>query len=221
MEIRFTKLWIKEFLVWISELKELYFFVIVVLFGPIWACWYFEDERSILYIGLVLQLVGSLIAIYLLLKVREYFGLPALRTMFADWLKRHPRWRRPIEGKIGVASENGVALSVKPENWSRDDPTLEIAERIDRVVRNLEEIIVGQENLFFEVEKIKRESRIFYREVDHEVEKIKHGVHEERKKFHMGKWGVTFSGLVWILMGLVMTTLPSELSWMIKWLQSI
>ena len=141
--------------------------------------------------------------------------------MFSDWLKRHPRWRSPIEGEIGMASENAVALSVKPGNWLKDDPASGVAERLDRIVQNLEEIVAEQKNLFFEVEEIKRETRVFHRKVGYEVEKIKHGIQEERKKFHMGKWGVTFSGLVWILMGLVMTTLPAELSWMIKWLHSI
>jgi hypothetical protein len=115
--------------------------------------------------GYVLQLVGMIFAISGLLSIREHFGLPLLKDISVDWLKRFPLRKQSItiQAKTSFLTLTGMKASVNL--WTPDKPDNSIEDRIADIITNLDRLRDGQSNNTQAIDKL---------EHDHEKHKKSH-----------------------------------------------
>jgi len=175
-----------------------------------------HSEESIRIAGYGLQLIGMIFAIRGLLGIREHFGQPLLRGLFIKWIKRFPRWKR----KGFTADGNGLVAPVasmagRMEGWTPDDPEKLIEQRIEGIIRNQ---IIIQNRLrkhAISLDELKDSHEKHKNKVAEEQKNMKKQIQSNLESLHTNNLLTSLIGLLWLTVGITMSTLAPELS---KWL---
>lgn len=125
-----------RFITWLFESKQILTVAIPSIF--IFAFRNHLGQECIEFLGGIMQLVGTIFAIYSFVKVREYFLLPSLKNLFCAWVKRFPKWNKHVPKISGVLVIPSLTSSGNVSNWSMDDPNLPIEERVNNLIKNQE-----------------------------------------------------------------------------------
>ena len=207
--------WLKRFWNWLGEGKAVFIGLLVlvpVLFYP--DTWRSED--SIRIAGYLLQIAGMILAIIGLLNIRKHFGLEPLWQVLVDWLKRFPKWRRDL----GIVAEKGevdlVGFNSHFDAWAPDMPEQPIEKRIEEIVNNLEQLRAGQRehhSLLVTMRSNLEKHKIIVAE---ENEKTKMEIQEDLETLHTGGIITALAGLVWLTVGISMSTMDEELFLLIQ-----
>jgi len=208
-----TRSWGGRFLRWLAE-PRMFFVCITVIASALYICYAFPSEDTIRIIGCVLQLFGMAMAISGLLKVREYFNQPLLRTFFKSWINRFPKWSDPTVLMATAAHLKLSGSRVTIDTWSPDDKNKSIPSRIDCIVANLEGLRQDQGEFNDSINKINKDLVIQRQEIKNKTEKIEEDFNSNLESLHTGDLKPALIGLIWIALGIIMSTLPEELfSW--------
>ena len=123
---------------WIASAWIVWGTALVVMAALIMAFWPPIAWPRMYLIGLLLQLVGIGLGVPALTKTRKLFGLLSFSDSVREWLKRRPR--SPVivalTGTVGMTSVGSAKLSI----WSGMGPELEMAQRIDALIENVERL---------------------------------------------------------------------------------
>ncbi len=208
--------WGLAFWRWLTEGRAVFLclFVIVAAVSLSFSTWC--SESSIKWAGYVLQLLGMAFAIRGLLKVRSHFGQPLLRSLFIDWLKRFPRWNPDIGIGVGAVDFPLFATRARGEVWSPDDPNVPIEQRVEAIVRNLERIRQEQHEHADGIEGLRDGLERHKKTVEEQAEKLKKDIHLDLESLHTSDLITALVGLVWLVVGITMSTLAPEIhQWLI------
>ncbi len=182
-----------------------------ILFG--FVTWY--SEESIRVAGYVLQLIGMVFAIRGLLGIREHFGQPLLRQLVSKWVKRFPRWKKNVVIAAGTAHMTMSGMKARGEIWTPDDAEKPIEQRIDGIIRNLDRVREEQRGHAHSIEELKDSHEEHKKQVAEEQNNIKERIRSDLESLHTSDLITSLVGLVWLTVGITMSTLAPELS---KWL---
>jgi len=189
---------------------------IFVVLAPVllgFVAWH--SEESIRIAGYALQLVGMIFAIRGLLGVREHFGQPLLRHLFLKWIKRFPRWKRKVVIGAGTGLVSMAGMKARAEVWTPDNPEKTVEERIDSIIKNLDRIRDEQREHAQLIDKLKDSHEKHKKQVADESKKLKEDIQSDLESLHTSDLITSLVGLVWLTVGITMSTLAPELS---KWL---
>lgn len=189
------------------------FFVILaaVLLG--FVTWRSED--GIRVAGYGLQLMGMIFAVRGLLAVREHFGLPLLRHLLLRWVKRFPKWRRSVVTGAGTAHIAMTGMKARAEVWTPDDPEKPIEQRVDGIIRNLDRIRIEQSEHAQLIDELKDAHEEHKHKLAEDNRTMKEDILSDLESLHTNDIITSLVGLVWLTIGITMSTLAPELS---KWL---
>lgn len=93
MNSRFFE-WLGEIRWWLREqwIPAVGFFAIII---SVIFCYGFDVEpESRIYCGLILQIIGMLIALDVLEELRKRFKLGSIKEMIEEWFSRIPKWKK-------------------------------------------------------------------------------------------------------------------------------
>jgi len=174
-----------------------------------------QSESSIRSSGYLLQFIGMVFAIRGLLGIREHFGQPLLRKLLINWFKRFPKLKRNVV--VGVAAANIAIMSGKAraEVWNPDDPEKPLEERIEKIIRNVERIRCEQRTQSELIDKLEDSHEEHKKKITEQTKKMKEDIRSDFESLHTNDLITSLVGLVWILVGISMSTMAPELY---KWL---
>lgn len=186
------------------------FLVILAVLLQAFLAW--KSEPSIRVSGYVLQLLGMVFAIRGLLSVRKHFGQLELRVLFFHWLRQFPKWKRNTvigvaAGKIGL-----TGMKARVEVWASDDPQKSIEERIKAIVRNQDQIRSELRQHFNSIDYINDMLNEHKKETEKRDNELHDSLREELESLHTGDFLVTLTGLIWLTVGITLSTLSLEIS---------
>lgn len=200
--------WIKDFYCWVAEGKKVYvaIFVPICVFYP--AIWLSPDY--IRWSGWMLQLLGMLLAINGLLKVRSYFISETLYELFVNWLNRFPTGKGKTFTQTGNINLN---LRVKAQQglWSSDNVNLSIEERIERIIENINRIKEKQNKHANDIDDLKVSDEKIMKTVEEADKKVEESIESNLKSLHTDGFITSLAGLLWLTVGLTMSTMAQEL----------
>ncbi len=188
------------------------FFVIAVAMFFGFFIW--NSEASVRISGYVLQLIGMIFAIRGLLGVRKHFGQPLLRRLIINWFKRFPKWKRNVVIDAGSAHVTIAGMKARAEVWMTDNPNKPIEQRIDAIIKNIERIRVEQREQGNAIDILKESYEEHKKQVTEQNNKIKEDINSDLESLHTSDLITSLVGLVWLTVGITMSTLAPELS---KW----
>lgn len=211
------KLWIKSVWHWLAEGKLVFWCLLVIAAAIILGFVIWSSEVSIRSSGYVLQFIGMLFAIRGLLGIRAHFGQPLLRILFLNWLKRFPKWKRNVVIDVGAGHFRVAGLKASMEVWSPDDPNLPIEERVEKIINNLERIRIEQGAHAKLIDGLKDSHEEHKKKITEQTRKIEENIRTELESSHTSDLITSLVGLVWLTIGITMSTMSQELY---KWLYS-
>ncbi len=206
------KQWAVEFLRWLIEPKDIILSILIVAGVVYLGLFSLHSETSIRSAGYFLQLVGMILAIKGLLKIREYFGQPRLYSLASSWIKRFPKWKKNTvvhSGKIDMH----ISISGKASAgvWSPDDIDLPTEERIHRIIINLERMRENQYKQQSSIQKLEDSHEKHKKTSSEQIDKLEEGIRSDLESFHTDGLMESIIGLVWVTIGITLSTIAPEL----------
>ena len=208
--------WIIEIWRWIAEGKIIFMFLLVIFTAFALGFLTWRTEVSIRSAGYVLQFIGMIFAIRGLLGIREHFGQPLLREMFLNWLKRFPRWKRNVVPVFGHTKLGIRSMPARFGNWAPDNTDQPIEKRIERIVQNLEKIRVEQREHANSIDVLQTCYDEHKKEVTEQVQNMEDNIRSDLEALHTSDLITSLVGLVWLTIGITMSTMAKEL---VQWLK--
>ena len=211
MGILQLKLWIRSVWHWLAEGKLIFMCLLVIAAAIILGFVTWSSEVSIRSAGYVLQVIGMLFAIRGLLGIRAHFGQPMLRDLFIDWLKRFPKWKRNVVIGLGAAHLGMAGLKARVEVWNPDDPSLPVDQRIQKIISNLDRLRAEQATHAKLIEDLKDSHEEHKKKIAEQTQKIEENIRAELESLHTSDLITSLVGLVWLTVGITMSTMSQEL----------
>lgn len=170
-----------------------------------------QSESSIRISGYILQFAGMIFAIRGLLGIREYFEQPLLWTLLVNWFKRSPKWKRNVVVCVGAAQEVNRLGKVRAESWSPDNPENPIEQRVSNIINNLERIRDEQRHYFDLIDKLNDSHEEHQKNTIKQTKKLEADIRADQESLHTNDLIPSLVGLVWLLVGISMSTMAPEL----------
>ena len=216
MQIKHLFNWVKEIWDWLTEGKITFMGIGVVIIVLLSIMVTDHSEASIRIAGYMLQLAGMFFAVRGLLGVREHFKQPLLQNLFVDWFKRFPKFKKSIVIDASATMIGTSAMKARAEVWIPDKPELPIEERIQRIIRNLEQIRKQQSDNSVTIESLKDSLEEHKDEVTEERNKSEERIRSDSELLHTSDIITSLVGLVWLTVGISLSTLAPEICLWIK-----
>jgi len=206
------RLWVLEIWRWLAE-REIEFMCLLVIASAIALgfCTTWRNEVSIRSAGCLLQLIGMCFAIRGLLSIRTHFGQTLLRKIFLNWLKRFPKWKRNVVLELNSANIASAGMKSGAEVWTPDNSEQSVEKRIEGIVKNLERIRTVQHEHTNSIDELKQSHEEHKKKVAEQAKKIENEIHSELELLHTGDLITSVVGLVWLTVGITMSTMTPEI----------
>lgn len=203
--------WLTDIWCWLAEGKIVIMCILVLVAVIALGLFIWNSETSIRSAGYALQVLGMIFAVRGLLGIRTHFGQPLLRKLFVDWLKRFPRWKRRfvLDADPGVFAV--VGMKTRGEVWTPDNPEQPIEKRIDGIVKNLERIRKEQSEHYKSIEALRDSYQEHKKKVAKESKKMEEKIRSDLESLHTSDLITSLVGLVWLTIGISMSTMAPEL----------
>lgn len=214
--------WIKAFVLWLLEARRFcptrFFVVVLVVFIFGYLLPGTADDR-VRYCGLALQVIGISIVAWGLRARRRLFNLHSLLDNLRGYLRRFPRWGATPQ-TISVIGTGGVSVGGggKVSFWIDVPPEASIEDRLAALEANVKSLKTEQAET---AEELQEETRKRFEAVDSERRKRESAVIDIRSKLNtLGAGGLhlEWAGVFWLVLGVILATIPSEIAGWLKWL---
>ena len=209
--------WIKNIWLWLVEGKIVILCILVLVIAVALGLFICRSEASIRLAGFFLQFIGMIFAIRGLLRIRTHFGQPPLRQMFVNWLKRFPRWKKSVNLAAPIAHHTHAGMKARLEIWAPDNPDQPIEKRIECIVKNLDRIKEEQGQHAKAIEGLSESHEKHKIKVVEEQKNMEEKFRLDLESLHTSDLLTSLVGLVWLTVGISMSTMAPELFELFKW----
>jgi len=201
---------------WLAEGRVGFMGALVIVAAVVWPTWTVCSESTFRISGLVLQLAGMVFAIRGLLAIRAHFGKPLLRHLLRDWLKRIPRWKsnRTVRG-VGAVISNEAAMHARGYVWTPDKAEKPLEQRVEAILKNLERMRDDLQNHAKSLDELRLDHERHKVEIQQTAGRFESSIRIDLDKLHTADVLVSLVGLVWLTIGIVLSTLAPELAAML------
>jgi hypothetical protein len=214
-----TSSWIKAIKYWLWE-SRFFWLAFVVVAAPIVASFCWPHEYFLRYAGLFLQFLGILTVAWGIWKTRELFGHPSFLMRIREWLRRFP----PYGGRTMTASARAVvtgAASARASVRRGIPPNATLEQRIEVLERNLQLVDDELSQTQKEVEEgLRKRSDAIEREAKIRAQSDQE-LRERLTATATGGLDISAMGALWLLVGVIMSTIPAELAGLLQLISSL
>jgi hypothetical protein len=179
--------------------------VLVLAIAVVGAFW-LRSEPAFRRIGLVLQLLGIATVAWNIRGTRALFGRPGA---FVQWWHEHPRWSWVV---VADAAGGIEFLGRRPrvDIWHNADADAALEARLDAMGKNLSWVRDRLNEFQQETEKdLEQQTNALEQEKRVRASDDK-GIHEKLVAAQIGGLNISVAGMWWLVVGVIMSTVPSE-----------
>jgi len=172
----------------------------------------FRTEVAVRSAGLGLEMLGLFVALGGIIETRTFFGLPSLPALFQHWLSERPRWRRNIvmgamAGSVGFAGMSGHGYE-----WTPVRPEDSLEKKVESLIQNVERLKDDLQNTHKEFDDLSRKHAEALKGEAAAREKAATDIKNQLQGALTNGLLVSLIGLVWLIVGIIMSTMSLELS---------
>lgn len=170
-------------------------------------------EAHIRYAGLFLQLLGVCTVVYLLSGKHHLFGRRGLWASTRQWAAERPRFRGSSTTLI-VASAGHAHISgeAKITKWFGTPPTATVEERLHALESNLQTVRADLAESRLRATKHLQKVEAAIQTERHERTDAVREVSTKLQKLGADGLHVEAVGLLWLIVGIVLATIPAEVA---------
>lgn len=185
-------------------------FLLVMLDVYLWGFLLVGTELSIKLSGLLLQVVGMVFAIKGVIAARNYLKEDSICDLVKEWLKKAPKWRRAgsiYNTSINLSTSAATAFGTGSV-WSGDDEEADTSTRIKNIVNNMANMRVDVARTKEQIYWLKIQHKAQLEKIDAAEKSATEKIKKDLDQLHAKDWAASLIGLVWILIGIVLSTIP-------------
>ena len=214
--------WIKAFARWLSEAWRVWIPVsVLVLVLTVASSLPLSLADPVLrYFGLVFQLLGILTVVSGLRDKRRLFNRPSLIENIRLWINRRPRWRaKPQTILVAGIGSIPVSGSARASMWRGVAANASVEVRLAALEANLATLRTEQAEAAKEFQEATRKTN---EALDAERRTRGSAVGSLRvqlEKLGAGGLHIEMTGVFWLVLGVVLATVPGEIAAVLKWLR--
>ena len=203
--------WLVEVKQWLAEGKIVFMGFAVIAIAIVLCFYPWHSETSIRLSGCALQLLGAIFAIKGLIKVRVHFGQPPLLQKFMDWWRRFPRWKKSMVISAGPGFISVGGLRGKVEIWAPDKPNQPIEKRFEGLLHNVNWLKTIQDKHIDSIERLEGSLDKYKKEAALNDKDMEDRIKKELELLHTSDFLPTLIGLIWLIVGIFLSTMAPEL----------
>jgi hypothetical protein len=207
--------WLKSIFYWFIKPYLFWITILVLAASLVQVVYISSSEASFRITGLFLQILGIGTVAYGIHETRKMFGHPSFFSLAKDWLERFPKFG----GRIRLFSSNIQATSMvgnpRLHVWmnAKDDSNEERIKAIEINLKSVNERLCEAQNQIDQCErKIQQDIK---KEQDVRI-KVDREILDKIEAIETGGIHITAMGVVWLFVGVIMSSVPVELSKLIK-----
>ncbi len=205
------RMWVVRFLQWLNEvIIEIECGLFVFVAGII-SFYIYPSEGLIRWTGTIFQVIGIILAIGGLLKIRTHFDLDPLKDIFVTWLKQFPKWKKNIFIGVGSGTLKAFGGSAEVCVSISKDPSLSSKKRIEAIEKHLKRMREEINDLSTSIDTLKGGYEEHKNEVTAKIKSLKDEIHSDRKALHASDLTPAMLALAMLLVGTVMSNMANGL----------
>lgn len=210
-EIKALQRWTYSLFRWLAE-PRIFWLTTLVLFLAVGGAAWQGGEAAHRIAGLVLQLLGIATVVWEIRQTRTLFGRPSILGLAYNWLIQFPRYRPKVISGTATVHGGGVGLRARGGGWSNAGSGATVEKRIDTLEKNVERLRKQLGETEQELRKqIKAQASALNEEKETRAKEDK-AIRDVLEDTETGGLRVSLMGVIWVLVGIIMSTIPSELS---------
>lgn len=169
-------------------------------------------EQEIRVWALALQWLGISTVAYGVWQTRKFFGHPSTMERVREWVLSFPRRRSQTIINASAGSFSVVGGKVRMQIWTNVDPEAPLDDQVKALSKNQDRLRerINQVQDEFESE-IQRQSEAL-RQEQRTRETDYNALNRRLETAETGSLNITVVGLVWLLIGVLLATLPGEIA---------
>ena len=204
--------WLRRFRSWLLTARVLFLTLIVILGFLAVLLLSTVTESHLRLTGLLLQLLGIATVLHGISNTRKLFGHPSLLATALSWLRAFPKLHPPPITIIGAGVLEDATAFGRATVRQQAGPNAGLEHR----VRVLEENFKSMDGRATELQQqIDEAGQLVVASLSTERELRQRDVENLSKRLEMSETGgmdISLMGLVWLMVGLIMSTASEELT---------
>jgi hypothetical protein len=204
--------WLRALGRWLAEPRLAWLTLLVVVLAFVTTLRSGATDLHIRLTGVLLEWLGIGTVAYGVRDTRTLFGLPSFTSMARDWLTRFPPWRRDVILMTGTGHLEIKGGDAHLEVWSNVDAAAPLERQVQALMNNVNRLRDRLNQMRDEMQKQVREHSEALDQERRVRAKDDEGIQARLKAAETGGLHVTLAGLVWLLLGVVLTTLSQEIA---------
>ena len=165
-------------------------------------------ETSVENGGYILQILGMMMAIAGLLKVREHFGHPPLVDLARQWRRDFPKWRKNHVIDAGTGNLSVVGMKAYIEVWAPDKPDQPLEKRVEAILKNLERLREFQQTSTQRVDDLEEKNEERHKQHKAALDRVADALQTDLEALHTDDILPSLIGLAWVAIGIAISAWP-------------
>jgi len=209
--MRKTISWLRRLSAWLLWEIRFFWVTILVLGVAVVVVVWWPRENIIRYAGLGLQLMGILTVWWGIRETRKLFDHPTFWMQARRWFGRFPKYGGRVIGLVGSAVAT-VNASARASVWKGAGASATLEKRVGVLEENLTRVrddLAGFRKIT--EDDIRKQDKA----IKHEEQARHTAVHEISEKLKVTETGglhISAMGALWLLAGVTMGTIPTEIA---------
>lgn len=212
--------WLRAIPHWVWDGRDIWGPLLVVVVTVLAALLARKMDNGFRYAGLTLQILGIVTVVKGLRDRRRTFNKPGLLRLFLQWTANYPRFapKTHVIALEGIAS-GAVVGSASGFVWHGVSDKATVEERLVGMQKNLDTVkqLVLDAQKEAQVEATKLHSKL--KSERHEREASDRALGAKLESVGAGNLHLETIGVFWLIVGIILGTVPSELATLVRWFQ--
>lgn len=215
--------YIRSYYRWLFYVPKFFWLSLTLTFAPLVFIIFFPpDKDQLIRLGLFLQMIGILSIFYDIYQTRKQFKNDLLINSLQIWLKNRPRkygtafYIEP-EGIVTGIKVGDITLTTVP-HW---DEGKSLEENVKEIIKFIETNRLNIDKMSSELKSEIAKSHNKLHEKVNESNSLISKLENIVEKNATGGLRITFVGSTWLLMGVILSTIPNDLIYLFNELSNI
>lgn len=202
--------------IWLAEARLAWLLVGALGAALLCGFWPPTSEQRVRFAGWFLEICGLMTVAWGLRETRRQFGRPGLGFLLRSWWDRRPRFRARVVAGSASISLGAALASGRGYTWREAPKNASVEERLGALEANVKDVSDRVNAALRELDEEVRSRADALKSERSQRERAIADLQTKMESVETGGLSLSAIGLVWLAVGLTMTTVPAELIAMLQ-----
>jgi hypothetical protein len=168
-------------------------------------------ERHVRIVGMLLQLAGIGTVALGVRATRRMFNKPSYAELLRTWLAAFPKWRRDAVIAVRGVAAGTSAGKARATVWTTPRPSDSVERQLEIITSNVATLRGDVNRIEGELDRVTADHNAALSDEASQRAKADVALDEKLASAQTGGLHISVVGLVWLALGVIFTSIPSEI----------